>query len=93
MKVSTRTKIIETEIYIAKDGKVFEDKDECILYEKRLDGLIKDCPDCGGTGKIQEEYEYDNYHTGAPEKTTIHTTCPKCNGKGYLEKKLKEVWE
>lgn len=90
MKKETRTKIVEYEVYIAKDGKEFEDKKEAMLHEKLLNGEIKVCHECNGKGKIPEEYEYDNYHTGAPEKSIIYQTCKRCNGKGYLEKAI--VW-
>jgi len=95
MKTETRTKIIEQKynVYIAKDGKEFNSEDECKHYEMILDGKCIICPECHGEGKIAVIEEYDNYHTGAPERTTIYPTCPKCNGKGFLEKKIKEVWE
>lgn len=93
MKTEIRTKTVKYAVYIAKDGKEFETKNKCIFHEKKLDGIIKECPECHGKGKITKEYEYDNYHTGAPEKSIIYPTCTKCNGKGYLEKKNKEVWE
>jgi len=93
MKKEIRTKTVEYEVYVAKDGEEFETEKDCILYEKRLDGLIKDCEACNGTGEIRETYEDVDYHSGAPIELVRYRTCPKCNGKGYLEKKLKEVWE
>ena len=53
----------------------------------------KVCPECNGEGRTSEWEDWENYHTGAPEKTLIHPICKTCHGKGYLEKKIKEVWE
>ena len=93
MKKEVRTKTVEYNVYIAKDGKEFTSPKDCKHYEMILDGTRMVCPECNGKGRIAIEEEYDNYHTGAPEISTIYPTCPKCNGKGYLEKKIKEVWE
>lgn len=93
MRTETRTKTVEYKVYIAKDGKEFKTQDECKFHEKKLDGLIKDCPECNGKGEISEEVIEEDYHTGAPYRTHVWYSCPKCNGKGYLEKKIKEVWE
>ena len=93
MKKCIGHELVEFIEYVAEDGKVFKDKDECILYERKLNGEIIECPKCHGKGKVPEEYEYDNYHTGEPMVTTIYPTCKKCNGKGYLEKKVKVVFE
>ena len=92
MKIETRTKIVKYNVYIAKDGKEFTSPKDCKHYEMILDGTRMVCPECNGKERIAIEEEY-NYHTGAPEISTIYPTCPKCNSKGYLEKKLKEVWE
>ena len=93
MKTEIRTKTVEYKVYIAKDGKEFKSSKECKHHEMILDRKRIICPECHGEGKIAVVEEYDNYHTGAPERTTIYPTCTKCNGKGYLEKKIKEVWE
>ena len=84
----TRKKTVEYVVYIAKDGKEFNSKKECIFYEKKLDGDIIDCPECHGTGKVESYYEYDNYHTGVVERVLTHPTCKKCKGRGYLEKTI-----
>ena len=93
MKKEVRTKTVQYNVYIAKDGKEFTSSKECKHHEMILDGTRKVCPECNGKGVVREEYEYDNYHTGVPETSVIFPTCIKCNGKGYLEKKIKEVWE
>ena len=95
MRTDIRTKqVTETyKVYVAKDGKEFKYEEDCINHEKIIDGTRIVCPECHGEGKIAMIEEYNNYHTGVPERTTIYPTCPKCNGKGYLEKKIKEVWE
>ena len=93
MRKEIRQKTVKYNVYIAKDGKEFTSSKEFKHYEMILDGTRKVCPECHGKGQVLEEQEYDNYHTGVPEKSTFFVTCTKCNGKGYLEKKIKEVWE
>lgn len=95
MRTEIRTKMMPQsyKVYIAKDGKEYNTEKDCKHHEMILDGTRVVCPECNGKGQVPEEFEYDNYHTGAPEKTTIYPTCKKCNGKGYLEKKTKTVWE
>jgi RecJ-like exonuclease len=91
MKKEVRTKIISYNVFVADDGKEFEKEKDCKLHERKLKGEIKECPNCGGTGKTSEWDVCDNYHTGVPEKILCHPTCRMCNGKGYLEKKV--IWE
>lgn len=93
MKKETRKKLVNYDVFIADDGKEFNNKKECRQYERLKNGEIKECPDCKGTGKILVEEHDENYHTGAPETYICHVTCKKCNGKGYLEKKIKVCWE
>ena len=93
MKIETRTKTVEYEVYITKDGKEFETEGECVLYEKKLNGDAKDCPNCNGRGWVFVTVEDEDYHTGAPITRTDTHTCKICNGKGYLVKKIKETWE
>ena len=93
MKQEVRTKTVKYNVYIAKDGKEFKSSKECKHHEMILNGTRIVCPECNGKGRIAVIEEYDNYHTGELEKTTIYPTCTKCNGKGYLEKKTRIVWE
>lgn len=95
IREETRTKTIEYKVYIASDGQEFTSKKECQHYQDVLLGKVKTCPTCNGKGKLYKEIDDENYHTGAPEKTTIWYTCPDCGGKGYLTKKVKivETWE
>lgn len=88
MKKVTRKKTIKYNVYIAKDGKEFKTSKECKHHEMILDGTRIVCPECHGKGTVAVVEEYENYHTGAPEKTTIYPTCTKCHGRGYLEKKV-----
>ena len=90
MKTVTKEKVTYRTVYVAFDGKEFDDESECRSYELTLYDY-KECPECHGKGVVAERCEYDNYHTGAPEVTTIYPTCTKCNGKGYLKRKVK--WE
>ena len=93
MKKDVRTRTVKYNVYVAKDGKEFDSENECKHYEMILDDTRKVCPECHGKGVVIKEYEYDNYHSGVPETSIFFPTCTKCNGKGYLEKKIKEVWE
>ena len=93
MKLETKTKTIEYEVYIAEDGKEFESEGECKLYEKKLAGDVKDCPDCNGRGWILIDILNEDYHTGAQIINHDSKICKTCMGKGYLVKKIKEVWE
>lgn len=90
MKVETRQKTIiqNYNVYISKDGKEWPTEDACKLYEKRLDGTVKDCPDCHGEGRIRGRFvpEYDNYDIGHVDSHYEYSTCKTCGGKGYLEK-------
>ena len=88
MKTRVGRKVVTYKQYVAKDGKVFDNKDECILHEKKLRGEIIECPDCHGTGKVRVTEDYDDYHTGELRTMTYYPTCVKCNGKGYLKKKI-----
>ena len=82
MRTEQRTKkVVQTyNVYIAKDGKEFESEDECKHHEMILDGTRVVCPHCNGNkdiGHVDAHYEWN--------------TCPRCEGKGYLEKKT--TWE
>ena len=87
MKKIEKTVEVKVTKYVAKDGKEFDDAAECILYERKLKGEIKECPECHGEGRISKWVQGENYHTGAPEEYLEHHTCMMCKGKGYLEKK------
>jgi DnaJ-class molecular chaperone len=93
MKTEVRQKTVDYKVFIADDGQEFDTKKECVHHERILKGEIKVCPECNGEGRTSEWEDWENYHTGAPEKTLIHPICKTCHGKGYLEKKIKEVWE
>lgn len=41
------------------------------------------CPDCGGTGEFRIESENINEDFEV-EKQTVITTCPRCNGAGFV---------
>ena len=67
------------EKYKSKDNIIFSTEKECILHEKKLDGLIKTCSNCNGEKKV------DPYGDGR-----VFNTCTTCSGKGYIERR--EVW-
>lgn len=95
MKVSTRQKtmVVDYNVYIAKDGKEFNNEKDCIDYELRLDGTRITCPDCNGKGHFRGRWveAYDNYDIGHVEAHYEYNTCQRCHGKGYLDKKV--TWE
>ena len=41
------------------------------------------CPDCSGTGELRIDSENINENFEV-EKQTVITSCPRCNGTGYL---------
>lgn len=41
------------------------------------------CPDCHGTGELRIESENINENFEV-EKQTVITTCPRCNGLGFV---------
>lgn len=88
-----RTVVQDYNVYIAKDGKEFTSESECEHHEKLLDGTRIVCPECGGKKGWEGRWipPYDNYDIGHVEGHYEWNTCPKCKGKGYLEKKV--TWE
>lgn len=88
----TRTVVQKYNVYVAKDGKEFDSKEKCENHEKILDGTRIVCPDCNGKGGWKGKWiePYDHWD-GPMGGYYEHHTCPKCKGKGYLEKKV--TWE
>ena len=87
-----RTIVQDYKVYIAKDGKEFDSEDKCRHHEMILDGIRIVCPQCDGKkgwrGKWIEPYDHWDGPMGGYYEWH---TCPKCKGKGYLEKKV--TWE
>lgn len=94
MRTDIRTKqVTETyKVYVAKDGEEFEYEEDCINHEKILDGTRIVCPECHGKGSWKTDYvpEYDHWD-GKMGGYWNYQKCPKCKGKGYLDKKV--TWE
>lgn len=91
MRIEDRTKVVHYNVYIANDGREFETESACRDYEKRLNGERKTCEFCGGKGYISEGWhDVRNELTCQYERVEYTHKCPKCDGKGYLERK--EVW-
>ena len=90
-----RTVVQDYNVYIAKDGKEFTSESECENHEKIIDGTRKECPECKGTGRVNEHSEqvFDGGLYGDHQYHTYWTSdkCPRCGGKGYLEKVI--TWE
>ena len=93
MKKEIRTKTIEYEVFISDDGTEFDNKQDAIHHDKIINGEIKECPDCKGLGWVLIDIDDEDYHTGAPIVRHDSHRCDTCMGKGYIEKKIKEVWE
>ena len=91
MRKEIRQKLTDCEVYVASDGREFNDRKACEIHEGIVNGTIKICSACNGEGRTSEWQEYENYHTGVLEKSLVFPTCKTCNGKGYLEKKI--VWQ
>ena len=95
MKVLVKQKVVDYNVYVAKDGTEFESEQACIDHEKILDGTRKVCPQCGGKRYVNERVEkyFDGGRYGDHQyHSRIESdVCPTCNGKGYLEKKV--TWE
>lgn len=92
MRTATRQKTVDYTVYIAKDGKEFESEDKCKQHEMILDGTRIVCPQCHGKKGWQGKYiePYDHWDGPMGGYYEWHE-CPKCGGKGYLEKKV--TWE
>ena len=94
MRTDIRTKqVTETyKVYVAKDGKEFKYEEDCINHEKILDGTRIVCPECHGEGAWKTDYvpEYDHWD-GKMGGYWNYQKCPRCKGKGYLDKKV--TWE
>ena len=94
MKTETREKIIKHKykVYISEDGQEFESEEKCLDQEKRVSGSRITCPDCNGQGRWKTDYveEHDHWE-GRMGGYWNYKTCPKCGGKGYLDKKVS--WE
>ena len=91
----TRTVVQEYKVYVAKDGKEFTSEEECINHEKFIDGERITCSICGGKGRINERTEryFDGgmYGDHQYHSRVESDECPRCKGKGYLDKKV--TWE
>lgn len=91
-KERERTVVQKYMVYIAKDGKEFDSKEECENYEKILDGTRMVCPNCNGKGRWKTTYVPEREHwEGTMGGYWEYETCKCCKGKGYLEKKV--TWE
>lgn len=66
--------------YKTIDGKIFDNKDQALHHEGILNGTIKKCPTCKGTGQV------DPYGD-----RLASWKCSTCEGKGFLVKQ--DVWK
>lgn len=87
MQVKQVQKIIYVNKYVAFDGTEFDTECQCQDYEKRKLGDRIPCSNCNGRGYISEGWhEVRNELTFQYEKVEYTHKCPKCDGKGYLDK-------
>lgn len=81
MTIKEVKEFIEVTRYIASDGKKFDDKLTAQKYQNVIDGSLRKCSACNGSGQVPNE-DYRQFYK-----------CDSCKGNGYLTKKFKEVWE
>ena len=93
MKKIEKTKEVKYNVYISDDGQEFNNEKDCIFHDRLINGEVKICEECNGSGEVKEEYWDENYHTGVEELYTRWNRCKCCNGKGYLEKHIETVWK
>ena len=92
MKVLVKQKVVDYNVYVAKDGTEFESEQACIDHEKILDGTRIVCPECHGKGGWRGKYIEPYMHWDGPMGGHYEwNKCTHCNGKGYLQKKV--TWE
>lgn len=65
--------------YQTEDGRVFGNKESATIHEGLLNGSIKVCPRCDGSGEV------DIYGDGR-----IFNECSQCKGAGRLYKQT--IW-
>lgn len=66
--------------YEAIDGILFDKESDALLHEGFLNGTVKKCDRCNGTGEV------DPYGDGR-----VFITCSNCDGKGHVTKQ--EIWK
>ena len=48
MKKEIRQKVVKYPVYVADDGKVFDNREDALIHDKLIHGKIKECPECHG---------------------------------------------
>ncbi len=66
-------------------AKIPRNNTEILTNKKSMDEFYKECPNCEGTGKIEED------NSGEEGGRIDLVDCPKCGGEGIVEKELEEV--
>jgi len=59
--------------YKSKNGKIYDNEKDALLYDDIHDGIKKICPSCNGLKKVLDE------------EGKYYRDCGVCNSKGYLE--------
>jgi hypothetical protein len=86
MKTKRIAETVYTTIYVTDDGKEFRHESDARNHENRLNGVRMTCSNCNGNGKINIKEDTCYMPGYPPTKFTTGDRCPKCDGKGYLEK-------
>ena len=101
---TTDGKLFETTEKAYEHQNKLDEKEK--VKKGELNGTFKGCTACNRTGKVTKSKIVevatgypanlpDSEFVGQYKDVTEHyeVDCSRCNGKGYLEKKTKTVWE
>lgn len=88
IKSYTKERVVKEWFYQTTDGKVFDNENLAIHHQREIDGEIKKCEACGGTGNLESYY---SEYPGCREQHLVVPKCKKCSGKGWVERKV--IWE
>ena len=92
MKIKEVEKTVYGNKYVAFDGHEFDTYRQCDDYEKRKRGDRVTCSLCNGQGYISKgSHQVLNELTYQYETVEDTHSCPKCKGKGYLDRV--EIWK
>ena len=92
MEIKEVEKTVHVNKYVAFDGHEFDTYSQCDDYEKRKRGVRITCSLCNGQGYISKgSHQVLNELTYQYETVEYTNSCPKCKGKGYLDRV--EMWK
>lgn len=85
------TNTVTVEVFRTTDGKEFLSRTEANIHQGKLDGKLKTCPDCNGTGRVDlgwvKETHNNSWVPTECKEVMVHksTPCGRCGKKGFLE--------